>query len=248
MFSLDVVDTDKFLDMSVSAQALYFHLGMRADDDGFVSSPKKIAKSSNCGLDDLKLLAAKGFVIPFESGVVVVSHWKENNYVRADRYKPTRYVKEAEMLEEIDGEYHLKSYCLPSDNQVATNCLPSDNQLSPNCPTQVRYKDLTEGYLKADENIRKAFKIPKGAEETINILERVIEQREFNKIVDPVVLERMQYVRPYSEVSKIINAVKERYPVREDTFQMFKMFQFGYVYGKREERKKKKVGKCDLKP
>ena len=102
--------------------------------------------------------------------------------------------------------------------------------------------------MKADENIRKAFKIPKGAEETINILERVIEQREFNKIVDPVVLERMQYVRPYSEVSKIINAVKERYPVREDTFQMFKMFQFGYVYGKREERKKKKVGKCDLKP
>ena len=143
MFSLDVVDTDKFLDMSVSAQALYFHLGMRADDDGFVSSPKKIAKSSNCGLDDLKLLAAKGFVIPFESGVVVVSHWKENNYVRADRYKPTRYVKEAEMLEEIDGEYHLKSYCLPSDNQVATNCLPSDNQLSPNCPTQVRLgKDI----------------------------------------------------------------------------------------------------------
>ena len=101
------------------------------------------------------------------------------------------------------------------------------------------YKDLTEGYLKADENIRKAFKIPKGSEETINILERVIKQREFNKIVDPVVLERIQEVRPYSEVSKIIDAVKERYSVREDTFRMFKMFQFGYVYGKRDERKKR---------
>lgn len=108
------------------------------------------------------------------------------------------------------------------------------------------YKDLTEGYLKTDENIRKAFKIPKGSEETINILERVIKQREFNKIVDPVVLERMQEVRPYSEVSKIVDAVKERYSVCEDTFRMFKMFQFGYVYGKRDERKK--VGKCDLKP
>lgn len=101
------------------------------------------------------------------------------------------------------------------------------------------YKDLTEGYLKADENIRKAFKIPKGSEETINILERVIKQREFNKIVDPVVLERIQEVRPYSEVSKIIDAVKERYSVCEDTFRMFKMFQFGYVYGKRDERKKR---------
>lgn len=100
MFSLDVVDTDRFLDMSASAQALYFHLGMRADDDGFVSSPRKIAKASNCGLDDLTLLAAKGFIIPFESGVVVVTHWKENNYIRADRYKPTRYTKEAEMLAE----------------------------------------------------------------------------------------------------------------------------------------------------
>ena len=89
--------------MSASAQALYFHLGMRADDDGFVSSPRKIAKASNCGLDDLTLLAAKGFIIPFESGVVVVTHWKENNYIRADRYKPTRYTKEAEMLQELEA-------------------------------------------------------------------------------------------------------------------------------------------------
>ena len=66
MFSLDVVDTDRFLDMSASAQALYFHLGMRADDDGFVSSPRKIAKASNRGLDDLTLLAAKGFIIQVE--------------------------------------------------------------------------------------------------------------------------------------------------------------------------------------
>lgn len=144
MFSLDVVDTDKFLDMSVSAQALYFHLGMRADDDGFVSSPKKIAKSSNCGLDDLKLLAAKGFVIPFESGVVVVSHWKENNYVRADRYKPTRYVKEAEMLEEIDGEYHLKSYCLPmcanfQNNEWQKRCFSKTNEYQKCCRMKEDY-------------------------------------------------------------------------------------------------------------
>ena len=118
MFSLDVVDTDRFLDMSASAQALYFHLGMRADDDGFVSSPRKIAKASNCGLDDLTLLAAKGFIIPFESGVVVVTHWKENNYIRADRYKPTRYTKEAEMLEKIGDVYQLTTTGIPTGNQM----------------------------------------------------------------------------------------------------------------------------------
>lgn len=132
MFSLDVVDTDKFLDMSASAQALYFHLGMRADDDGFVSSPRKIAKASNCGLDDLTLLAAKGFINPFESGVVVVTHWKENNYIRADRYKPTRYVKEAELLEKTGDVY-----------QLSTNGIPTDNQLGDNWDTQDRLgKDI----------------------------------------------------------------------------------------------------------
>lgn len=67
MFSIDVVDTDKFLDMPVSTQALYFHFGMRADDDGFVSSPKKIVKIANCTNDDLRVLISKGYIIPFES-------------------------------------------------------------------------------------------------------------------------------------------------------------------------------------
>lgn len=71
MFSLSVIDTDRFLEMPVSAQALYFHLGMHGDDDGFVASPRKIARSVGCNVDDLRLLAQKNFIIPFESGVVV---------------------------------------------------------------------------------------------------------------------------------------------------------------------------------
>ena len=82
MFSLAVVDTDKFLDMSSSAQALYFHLGMHGDDDGFVSSPKKIARTAGCNDDDLRLLAAKGFVIPFDSGVIVITDWNINNTLK----------------------------------------------------------------------------------------------------------------------------------------------------------------------
>lgn len=91
MFSIDVVDTDKFLDMPVSTQALYFHFGMRADDDGFVASPRKIVKIANCTNDDLKVLISKGYVIPFQSGVIVITDWKTNNFIRSDRYKATKY-------------------------------------------------------------------------------------------------------------------------------------------------------------
>ena len=98
MFSLQVTDTDKFLDMSASAQALYFHLGMHGDDDGFVSSPRKIARAAGCNDDDLRLLAAKGYIIPFESGVVVVTDWFVNNTLKNDRYHPTIYTAEKSML------------------------------------------------------------------------------------------------------------------------------------------------------
>lgn len=98
MFSLDVVDTDAFLDLPASSQSLYFHLGMRADDDGFVSSPKRITAMVNASGDDLKLLMAKGFVIPFDSGVCVIRDWKVNNYIQSDRYTATLYVEEKRQL------------------------------------------------------------------------------------------------------------------------------------------------------
>lgn len=98
MFSLDVVDTDRFLDMPSSTQALYFHLGMRADDDGFVASPKRTAAMCGCSADDLNLLAAKGFVRPFESGVLVIIDWRKNNQIRPDRYTPTQFLEEKAQL------------------------------------------------------------------------------------------------------------------------------------------------------
>lgn len=98
MFSPQIVDTDAFLDMSSSAQNLYFHLGMRADDDGFVGNPKKILKMVGGNDDDLKILLAKRFVLSFESGVIVIKHWRINNLVRKDWYKPTRYLEEKSTL------------------------------------------------------------------------------------------------------------------------------------------------------
>lgn len=105
MFSLDVVNTDVFLDMPASSQNLYFHLGMRADDDGFVSSPKRITRLVNCGEDDLKILMSKGFIMPFDSGVVVIRHWKQNNYIQSDRYKKTIYQNELKTLCTNNGVY-----------------------------------------------------------------------------------------------------------------------------------------------
>lgn len=105
MFSLDVVDTDAFIDMPVTAQALYFHLGMRADDDGFISSPKKITKMVNCSLDDMNILIEAGYLIPFDSGVVVVRDWKVNNYIQKDRYTPTRNQDEKKKLSERNRVY-----------------------------------------------------------------------------------------------------------------------------------------------
>ena len=122
MFSLSVIDTDKFMEMPITTQALYFHLGLRADDDGFVSSPKKIARMIGSNEDDLRVLASKGYIIPFDSGVIVISDWKMNNYLRSDRYKATIHQEEKSKLVEIDGKYHLSTDGIPKvgkrDTQV----------------------------------------------------------------------------------------------------------------------------------
>lgn len=109
MFSLEIVDTDKFMGLSLSAQALYFHLGMRADDDGFVSVTKKIMFFIGCSQKELKQLVDNGFVIPFESGIVVITDWKKQNYIQKDRYKPTVYTEERSCLDLINNKYHLKN-------------------------------------------------------------------------------------------------------------------------------------------
>lgn len=98
MFAKTIIDSDAFLDMPLSAQALYFHLSMRADDDGFINNPKKIQRMIGASDDDCKLLILKRFIITFESGVIVIKHWKIHNYIQKDRYKPTIYQEERNKL------------------------------------------------------------------------------------------------------------------------------------------------------
>ena len=98
MFAKTIIDSDAFIDMPLSTQALYFHLSMRADDDGFINNPKKIMRMIGASEDDYKVLCLKKFIIPFESGIVVIKHWKIHNYIQKDRYKATVYSEEKSKL------------------------------------------------------------------------------------------------------------------------------------------------------
>ena len=110
MFAKTIIDSDAFLDMPLSAQALYFHLAMRADDDGFVNNPKKVQRMIGASDDDCRLLILKHFILTFENGVIVIKHWRIHNYIAKDRYKPTVYQEELKRLEVKDN----KAYSLPN--------------------------------------------------------------------------------------------------------------------------------------
>lgn len=149
MFAKTIIDSDLFLDMPSSTQCLYFHLSMRADDDGFINNPKKIQRMVGGSDDDLKLLIAKNFLIPFESGVVVIKHWKIHNYIQKDRYKPTLYQQELEQLEvDRSKNYQIKlenSKCIHDVYIPDTSGIP----LVDKTDTQVR---LGKDSIELDKN------------------------------------------------------------------------------------------------
>ena len=113
MFSKTIIDSDIFLDMPTSTRLLYYDLAMRADDDGFINSPRKIARMTGASDDDLKILASKNYIIPFASGIVVIRHWRVHNYIRKDTYNETQYKLEKSTLE-LDNN---KCYSVISDDR-----------------------------------------------------------------------------------------------------------------------------------
>lgn len=121
---MKICDSDAFLDMPLSTQALYFHLNMRADDDGFVGNPKRIQRTIGASEDDLKLLILKRFVLLFEDGVIVIKHWKMHNCIQSDRYHPTVYQDEMKMLYEKSN----KSYTLDASK---SKCIQNDSKMIP---------------------------------------------------------------------------------------------------------------------
>jgi len=129
MFTKKITESDAFLDMPLSAQALYFHINMAADDEGFVNNPKKIQRMIGASDDDLKLLIMKNFLITYDTGVIVIKHWKMHNYISKDRFHPTVYQDERQMLKvKENGAYTFddnvqNSECIQDVSKMYTECI-----------------------------------------------------------------------------------------------------------------------------
>lgn len=130
MFARSVVSSDVFLDMPATTRALYFHLGMEADDDGFLNNPKGLVRYFGGAQDDLKMLISKGFLIPFQSGVVVIRHWKQSNYIQRDRYRPTKCKTERNMLSLADNVYTLDTECIQDVSSLDTQESTGEDRVS----------------------------------------------------------------------------------------------------------------------
>jgi hypothetical protein len=142
MFSKTITNSDPFLEMPVSSQSLYFHLGMNADDDGFVQV-KSVMRQTGANDDDLKVLLTKGFLIRFADGVIVITAWKINNEIRQDRYKATYYQEHMKRLE-------------ISENKCYSLVVPNDNQLSYQMDTQVRLGKVRLGKVRLGKDNKEA--------------------------------------------------------------------------------------------
>ena len=176
MFAKTIIDSDIFLDMPLSTQALYFHLSMRADDDGFINNPKKIQRMIGCSDDDIKLLIAKNFLIPFESGVVVIKHWKIHNYIQKDRYKETLYQQEKAMLIENNS----------SGYSLDTKCIQDVSKLD----TQVR---LGKDSIELDKDSKESNKPAKAGKGTLDNIKKMIAESSLDDEVKEEVEKWLEY-------------------------------------------------------
>lgn len=175
MFSKKIVESDAFLDMPLSSQALYFHLCMGADDDGFLNAPKRIMRMLGCTKGDLEILARNKFILCFETGIVVIKHWKINNSIRTDRYKPTQYIEEMSQLTVKENNAYtwinpqlsmlfdsVDTNGIPNGYQMDTQYSIDKNRIEENSIDKVSIEKKREGFAKPTLQEVKAYVIEKG--------------------------------------------------------------------------------------
>lgn len=188
MFAKTIIDSDAFLDMPQSTQLLYFHLSMRADDDGFINNPKNIMRMLGCKEDDLSVLIAKKFIIPFESGVVVIKHWKIHNYIQKDRYRETKYKDEKSLLQLDENNAYTEciqdGYKMDTQDRLGKDSIGKDS-INNNIPvsetesakaSKHKYGEYNNVLLK-DEELQKLQKDYQNWEELIKYLDEYIEMK-----------------------------------------------------------------------
>lgn len=171
MFAKSIIDSDAFLDMPLSTQALYFHLSMRADDEGFVNNPKRLIRFVGAADDEMKVLLAKKFILSFDSGVIVIKHWKIHNYIQKDRFKETNYHDEKALLSvNENNSYSMDTNCVhdvrlgkvrleigkdSKDKNIKENLL--SDFLKENSGLK-KYDDLVEDFIAYRKQIKKGLK------------------------------------------------------------------------------------------
>ena len=156
MFAKTIVESDAFLDMPTTARLLYYDLGMRADDDGFINAPKKIIRETGASQEDLDILIKKKFLIAFSNGVVVVKHWRMNNYIQKDRYNETKYKEQkAKLRLDENNAYTLgKGSKVSSVSKMDTKCIQNVSKMD----TQVRLgKDRLNIYSEKNDDFSPLF-------------------------------------------------------------------------------------------
>ena len=177
MFTMKIVDSDAFLDMPATTQCLYFHLNMRADDDGFIGNPKRIMKITGASEDDLRLLIAKRFVLTFEDGVIVIKHWRMHNTLSRDRYTETSYIDEKRMLLlKENGSYSLASGNVIDD----TKLIERSNRQTHNR----RNKDATKTHADKDIGLDKDIDIDKEKDNKLIASKDTICQTDVRRVIE----------------------------------------------------------------
>lgn len=225
MFAKTIIDSDAFIDMPLSAQALYLHLSMRADDDGFVNNPKRIQRMIGAADDDMKLLVAKSFLIPFENGIVVIKHWKVHNYIRSDRYTPTVYQEEKNLLTveksrvytvgipsgipngyQMDTQYRLGKDRLGKDRLVES--IAADDTPPAPAPTKTKHKYGEYNNVRLTDDEINKLNEELGAHMTtacITFLDEYIEMKGYKAKSHYLAIKKW-----------VVSAVKERQPKEQD--------------------------------
>lgn len=186
MFSKKIIDSDAFLDMPQSSQNLYFHLSMRADDEGFINNPKKIMRIVGAGEDDMRILISKRFLIGFESGVVVIRHWHIHNYIQSDRKKETLYVEE-------------KASLAVSDNGSYTECIQDVYKLDTKCTRRLGKDSIGKDSIGKDSTRKREPKQTFG--DYFNVL---LSDTEYDKLVaDYGLTKTLAAIKYFSEAKEM---------------------------------------------
>lgn len=214
MFTMKIVDSDAFLDMPATTQCLYFHLNMRADDDGFIGNPKRIMKITGASKDDLRLLIAKRFVLTFEDGVIVIKHWRMHNTLSRDRYVETSYTDEKKMLLLKDNG----SYSLTGGNPIDDTRLI---ERSGRQTQQRRSKDATKTHAEKNIGLDKDIDIDKEKDNKLIVSKDTICQTDVRRVIEEwnklqeVGINPIRDIKPSSKRYQLLKGRIREYGINE---------------------------------